>query len=204
MAMILPPPPSAVAGRPPLRSPAHEPAHTMPNEARGRDGEILRRNNRGDTVDQFEVPRHFMEKGWTYQWVRAEALGKADPANMTAHMENGWRPVPSSRMPGYYHPIEYTGAINRDGLVLCERPETLTREAERDAINAARRQKHNQAADFQGVEKMLEDTGGTSHAFAASSAMTDSRGVARPVLNRSVEAVPNSLYPTREYAVGDD
>ena len=197
MAFVLPPPPRAA-----LREPAHEPARPDIRGARGRDGEILTRNNRGDTVDQFELPRAMIERGWSYQWVRASSLGKPDPANLTAHHENGWRPVPANRCPGYFHAHDYTGAIERDGLVLMERPESLNREAEADAINAARRQKHNQAADFQGVEKIFEKTG--AHGFEASSKATDSRGVARPQLKRTIEGVPTALYPSREYAVGDD
>lgn len=196
MAMILPPPPGQV------HAPAHEPLRPELREVRGRNGEILRRNNRADPVDQFELPRHMMEKGWSYQWVRAESLGKADPANLSAHQENGWRPVPADRCPGYFHPLDYKGAITRDGLILMERPQSLTDEANRDALNAARRQKHNQAADFQGVDKILHDAG--AQGFEAPSAKTDSRGVARPQLNRTVEAAPQSLYPRREYAIGDD
>lgn len=203
MAMILPPPLEAVQ-RAQLRQPAHEPARPGVREARGRNGEILTRNNRHDPVDQFELPRQMIERGWSYQWVRRECLGKPDPSNLTSHHENGWRPVPASRCPGYFHPHDYAGSIEREGLVLMERPQSLTDEATRDHIERARRQKHNQAADFQGVEKILDETGGTSHAFAPSSAATDSRGVARPQLKRSVEAAPTSLYPTREYAIGDD
>jgi len=199
MAMILPPPPQQQ-----LREPVHQPARPDIRQARGRDGEILQRNNRGEPADQFELPSRMLERGWSYQWVRASSLGKPDPSNLTSHHENGWRPVPASRCPGHFHPAGYQGAIERDGLVLMERPETLTQDALQDGVNAARRQKHNQAADFQGVERMLDETGGSSHAFAASSAATDSRGVAKPILNRSVEAAPTNLYPKREYAIGDD
>lgn len=199
----LPPPPGA-AGRAPLRNPVHQPARPGILEARGRDGEILTRGNRFDPVDQFELPREMIEKGWTYQWVRKSCIGKDDPANLTNHHMNAWRPVPASRCPGHFHEHSYTGAIERDGLILMERPTSLEHQARADDLNKARRQKHNQAAEFNGVDRMLEETPGAHAGFAVSSAETDSRGVARPILNRSIEAAPTDAYPKREYAIGDD
>ncbi len=200
----LPPPPSQIAGRAPLREPVHQPARPGILEARGRNGEILSRSNRADPVDQFELPREMIEKGWSYQWVRKSCYNKDDPANLTNHHMNAWRPVPATRCPGHFHAHDYTGAIERDGLVLMERPTSLDDEARRDDLAKARRQKHNQAAEFNGVDRLLDETHGSEAGFEVSSAATDHRGVARPMLKRSLEAAPTDAYPKREYAIGDD
>ena len=79
----------------------------------------------------------------------------------------------------------------------------LTQQAIQDGIRAAKRQKHNQAADFQDVDKMLDEAG-SAGAFEGSNDSNDSRGIARGRLKTSVEGVPASLYPKRELAIGDD
>lgn len=174
-------------------------------EARGRDGQILTRNNRtNDVADQFDVPVHMRERGWDLQWVRQTCYGKDDPQNVQNHYENGWRPVPSSRWPGYFHPKEYAGPVNREGLMLMERPMTLTTQAVNDGIDAAKRQRRNQSASFQGIDKMLDETHGRDAGFEAADANTDSKGKARPMLRRGVEKAPLSSYPARTLAVGNE
>lgn len=194
--MRMPPPPGS-ALRDPIRPP-------MRGGVIGRNGEVLTRTNRSnEQADQFDLPAGFAERGWSYQWVRASCHGKPDPANLTTHYENGWRPVPSERKPGYFHPTEYKGPIERDGLVLMERPETLTREAMNDSIRAARLQKHNQTASFTGVDKMLDESG-APEGFEGYSPQNDARGVIMPKLKRTLEGVPETMYPQRELAVGNE
>jgi len=180
----------------------HEP---MRVEVRGRNGEILTRNNRtNERQDQFELPRDMMKPGWSYQWVTVTCYNKETPANVNLHMENGWRPVPATDKPGWFHPVEYNVAIMRDCLMLMERPQVLTDQAVMDGVAAAKRQQHNQSADFAGVEKMLDQTGGTKHAFVAPDRAHDMRGVAAPKLIRTVEGVPDAFYPSRQLAMGDE
>ncbi len=195
----------------PLPRPAHAPAHNAvrpelrSGEVRGRGGEILARNNRNnDGIDQFDVPAHMREKGWSLQWVRHSCYGKEDAQNVHIHMENGWRPVPANRWDGHFHPKGHQGGIIRDGMILMERPETLTDQAIQDGIRAAKSQRSRQSAAFTGVDKMLEETHGAHAGFEASDASNDSRGVARPKLKRSIEQVPPSSYPSRSLAVGDE
>lgn len=174
-------------------------------EARGRNGEILSRNNRSnDVADQFDLPLHMQEAGWSYQWVRTSCYGKPDPQNVHTHMENGWRPIPSSRWPGYFHPPAHTGSIEREGQILMERPLSLTRQAIEDGVRAARKQHRNQTAAFKGVDQMLDETPGHAAGFEASDEHTDSRGIARPMIKRNVERAPVSSYPSRTLAVGDE
>lgn len=186
------------AARPPLREPARP-------EVRGRNGELLTRNNRSNVqAEQFDVPERFREKGWALQWVRSTCHGKPDPQNIQNHMENGFRPVPCSRMPGYFHPDKnHQGVVERDGLVLMERPQSLQDEAEADGIRAARQQRRNQAADFMGVSKVIDEAGAAGY-YEAGGGAEDSRNYAAPKLNRTVEGSPTALYPHRELALSDD
>lgn len=191
--------------------PAHGAVHAAPRpelrsgEVRGRNGEILTRNNRSnDVADQFDLPLHMQEKGWSYQWVRATCYGKPDPQNVHVHEENGWRAVPSNRWPGHFHPPEFKGAVTREGLILMERPAVLTQQAIDDGIRAAKSQRRAQSASFQGVEKLLHETHADAAGFEAASDQTDSRGKARPMLRRTVEQAPLSSYPERTLAVGDE
>jgi hypothetical protein len=189
------------------RPAAHDPVRPSlrSGEVRGRNGEILARNNRyNEGGDQFDVPDHLREKGWSLQWVRESCHGKPDPQNVHNHMENGWRPVPSNRWPGVFHPKEHQGAIAREGMILMERPQTLTDQAIADGINAAKSQRSRQSAAFKGVDKLLDETPGHRAGFEASDASTDSRGVARPMIKRSIEQAPPSSYPSRTLAVGDE
>jgi hypothetical protein len=187
--------PAHQAVRPALRS----------GEVRGRNGEILVRNNRyNEGGDQFDVPEQLREKGWSLQWVRESCHGKPDPQNVHNHMENGWRPVPSNRWPGVFHPKDHQGAIAREGMVLMERPDSLTQQAVEDGIRAARSQRSRQSAAFKGVDKLLDETAGSRAGFEASDETTDSRGVARPMIKRTLEQAPPSSYPSRTLAVGDE
>jgi hypothetical protein len=93
-------------------------------EVIGRDGEVLRRNRQFE--DQYKIPEHIKEKGWSYQWNRHSVYGKEDVADMAAMMDNGWRPVPPSRL-GLGS--ETGDCVIRGGLILMERPQSLTDEA---------------------------------------------------------------------------
>lgn len=194
----LPPP-----GRPVYRDPLRP--DTRAGEVRGRDGSVLTRSNRSnEQADQFDVPAHMRERGWDLQWVRSSCYGKPDPANVQAHLENGWRAVPSERWPGYFHPADWKGAITREGQILMERPIELTQQAIQDGIAAAQRQRRNQSAAFKGVDRVLDETHGREAGFEAPDAHTDSRGFAAPKLRRTVEQVPVSSYPSRTLAVGSE
>jgi hypothetical protein len=176
---------------------------------RGRNGEVLTRSNRSNQqADQFDLPQAMVDaakrEGWSFQWIRTSCFGKSDPANVNAHMENGWRPVPAVRCDGFFHPVGYQGAIERDGLMLVERPLGMTMQAEEDARRAARDQKRKQASQFSNVAAVLDQTGGSNAAFAAADAAHDHRGVARPMLKRTVEGIPESMYPHRDLALGNE
>lgn len=107
--------------------------------ALGRDGSELTRK-RTITSDIFHIPFEMIPQGWAYQWNVLEVTGQPQTAQRLAMAENGWRPVPAERHPGYFMPEGYKGPIIRDGLQLEERPAILNEEAKREELAKARKQ----------------------------------------------------------------
>ncbi len=162
------------------------------DEIRGRDGEVLTRRAMSEgAVSQFHVPDSLKESGWDLQWVRTACLGKDDPANVTNHMENGWRAVPGNR-PGFKDFFRTDGAatIDREGLMLMERPMTLTKQAHDEDYRNSMQQRNAQVEEFA--------------LSGLPSGFDRGYGKAATRVNRSVEGAPIDSYPTRELSVGDD
>lgn len=96
-----------------------------------------RKRKGGQIHDQFEVDLARIPKGMTYEWKRATVLGQGSPQYDVFMREQGFEPVPASRHPEMV--IEgHKGAIIRDGLILMERPEEYTREAQAEDRRNAR------------------------------------------------------------------
>lgn len=133
-----------------LRKPAREAVldePLPPGAVVGRNGEVLSRK-RTNTTDIFYVPEHLKEPGWSYEWKTETVLGEQRIAHQVMLAENGWRAVQAEgRWAGVYMPNGYTGPIRRDGLVLMERPISLTNEAyaeeRRNAANQMRNTKES-------------------------------------------------------------
>jgi len=104
----------------------------------GRDGQPLFRRQTLST-DQFEIPAECKEPGWTMEWKRYTMFGQPDKAYEATLYNNGWRPIPASRWPGVFMPIETPPEtyITRGDLILMERPEALTFEARAEERKAA-------------------------------------------------------------------
>lgn len=100
-----------------------------------------KRTRQSDTLGRFGLPTEEMKQrylpGRTIEWKRHTVLGQEDPAYSVDLRRWGWEPVHSHQMPGIM-PKGYKGAIIRDGLMLYERPEELTREARAEESIAAR------------------------------------------------------------------
>lgn len=123
-----------------VREPMREGMRDVPEGravAVGRDGKPVYRRTT-NASDPFWIDPTMIEKGWTYEWKRHSTLNQEDPGYAAELAQNGWTPVPAERHPGYFMPADYTGAVIRRGLILMERPETLTQEA-RDEERAAAR-----------------------------------------------------------------
>ena len=138
------------------REPARDPARDGAVVVEGRSGEVLSRHRTG-VSDPFEIPAHMIPKGWRYQWNSVSVHGNKDVVmdqSMTMH-ENGWRPVPAERHPGFFVPHGTKGEVLRGGQRLEERPEALCVEAQLEDQRTAKRliADRNESLKLSGVTK---------------------------------------------------
>lgn len=103
-------------------------------ELRGHIGDL------DEGTDNFYVDPNIIPDGWSYEWKTRTVLGKEDPAYQVALARTGWEPVPADRHP-VYMPKDYAGkTIERDGMVLMERPLEITRDIQNIDQKRARSQ----------------------------------------------------------------
>lgn len=127
-----------VVTRAPMRGPIRQPVLRDKHgrvAALGRDGILLSRKVT-ETGDIFHIDNELIPAGWTYQWITSQVIGKSQ--KISHFMQNGWTPVPASRHPGLFMPLDYEGAIEQEGLMLVERPKVLTDDARREEMDRAR------------------------------------------------------------------
>ena len=90
------------------------------------------REHRGDFLDgtdSFAIDPRIIPDGWSYEWKVMSVMGAKNPSNEIAIARAGWDPVPVSRHPELM-PKGWTGVtIERDGMMLMERPKEITDEA---------------------------------------------------------------------------
>lgn len=128
-------------GRKPARTAVKEgPVKLRDGEYRGRNGELLVRE-RYSTPNKFDFPKSLKEPGWSYQWIRHSTLGDLSHSELPLMKRNGWREVPPDQLKGYFKDMipEGQSFIEIDGMVLVERPEGMTKEAQQDALDEANR-----------------------------------------------------------------
>lgn len=117
-----------------------------PRERAKKRADAIRNNRSGidlDDVDRFAIDHNMIPDGWTYEWKRHTIYGQEDPSYQVRLAAGGWEPVPANRdarhlalMPtGWKNPI-----IERDGMILMERPLELTEEARDVELRRARNQ----------------------------------------------------------------
>ena len=117
--------------------------------ARDRDGNAVYR--RRDAIsDPFAIPEDLTEADWDRQWIRVSVHGWEDVDNQVGMQENGWRPISANR-PGWegrFMPPGYKGAIQKSGLMLMERPMSLTEEARAEERRVTKGQTETQRQSF--------------------------------------------------------
>lgn len=102
----------------------------------------IRQHLKGDSsegVDRFYIDPHVIPDGWSYEWKRKTIWGKEDPAHEVELARKGWEPVPASRHPEMM-PKGNWQTIERDGMILMERPKVLTDDAHNSNLKNARLQ----------------------------------------------------------------
>lgn len=93
-----------------------------------------------DGVDKFFVDRRAIPDAWEYEWKRRTVYNQEDPAYQTQLAQKGWDPVPRSRHPEMM-PVGWSGdTIERDGMVLMERPKQISDMARDADLRRAKQQ----------------------------------------------------------------
>ena len=130
-----------------------------------------------ENVDQYFIDPRIVPEGWSYEWKRKSIYNQEDPSYQVKLADGGWTPVPANRdsrhkalMPtGNYNTIE------RDGMILMERPKELTDEAKSIELRRARNQ-------VRAKEAQLSTT--------PDGTMTREDSRVRPQVKKSYEAMP--------------
>lgn len=108
------------------------------------DGErVMRRRRR--TEDKFYIDPKVIPTNTSYEWKRTKCFGQPDSDHQVDLRENGWKPVPAHRHPSMM-PDGHTGAIEKNGQMLMERPKYLTQEARQEDYDIAREQVRSKEA----------------------------------------------------------
>lgn len=131
----------AIEQRPPVREAARpedsrERAAKRAAELRGNFGE----NGMDEGTDRFYVDPKTIPDGWSYEWKVKSVLGKEDPAQEVEYARKGWEAVPADRHPEMMPKDARGRAIERDGMILMERPAEITAEARQIEARRARAQ----------------------------------------------------------------
>ena len=169
----------------PAREPAREtPPHLKRGQYLGRGGKILTRE-KPTSYNLFDFPDTIKEPGWSYQWCRMATLNNADGDHneIPVMTRAGWEPVNPSQLNGYFaNENKGRDHIVRDGLMLMERPEEMTRDAQLEAKSAA------DAAFQRGLGHVSDDM------YSLPTGFVYDRGATR--INRdSYEPTPQDLKP---------
>ncbi len=130
---------SAAQSPPPL---APKPREEDPRARAARRALELREQGSSDDdgVDKFYVDPKIIPDGWSYEWKTFTVLGKENPSYQVAMAHKGWEAVPRARHP-HLMPINHQGeTIERDGMILMERPLEITQEARARDLRVARAQ----------------------------------------------------------------
>lgn len=131
----------------------------------GRDGKELTRKRRSNT-NPFYIDPSIIPDGWEYQW-NVYTVYNEPAVGQRVHMaENGWRPVPAEKHPGYFMPEGHKGDIIRDGLILEERPKILSDEARMEERSKAVAQKRGAREQF-GIQNLPESMSARTPGVAA-------------------------------------
>lgn len=107
--------------------------------------------NDDEGTDKFYIDPKCIPDGWSYEWKRFTTLGKEDPSYQVAMAHKGWEAVPASRHPNMM-PLGFQGnTIEREGMLLMERPLEITNEAKARDLRIARGQVEGKQAQLSGA-----------------------------------------------------
>jgi hypothetical protein len=125
--------------RPPMREDVANREDDHMDRAARRIAELRGHNNANldEGIDKFKAPEP--PPGWSYEWKMKNVMGWEDPSHHNRVESGGWEAVSARRHPEMM-PKGYSGAIEREGMVLCERPAEITNERKQRDLMMARQQ----------------------------------------------------------------
>lgn len=132
----------SMAGRPDVRANLREDSPARRAAQRAAEIRAHRAGLDPDNEDKFFIDPRIVPEGWSYEWKRKSVYNQEDPSYQIRLADGGWTPVPASR-DDRHKALMPTGAYNtieRDGMVLMERPLELTEEAKALELRRARNQ----------------------------------------------------------------
>jgi len=91
-----------------------------------------------DGMDKFRAPP--APPGWEYEWKRRLLLGQEDPSYQVSLARQGWEAVPTYRHPEMMPLQGNHPTIERDGMILMQRPGVISDEARAAELTRARNQ----------------------------------------------------------------
>lgn len=115
-------------------------------EARGEqrpNAERLQRR-RGYSSDIFHIDPALIPDGMSWEWKRKTVFGQEDKIHMVGLRENHWEPVQVTEANRHLVGEGQTGAIERQGMILMQRPKYLTEDAHQEALQASIAQRQGQ------------------------------------------------------------
>ena len=109
-----------------------EPVHTEARRTRQRRSTI--------NDDPFFIPLDEIPEGSSYEWKRYSNVGEENPFYLAQMRSQGWEPVDPKRHPNWVPPGYTQPNIIKGGMLLMERPLSLTQEAKAEQRQLAKQQ----------------------------------------------------------------
>jgi hypothetical protein len=177
------------------------PMRPADGQVRGRSGEILTRGRTSGSgyFSEFDIPEHLRDPNWDLIWGRQSVHGKPDPANINMLHDNGWRPASRENYKSVMPDLQQGGIIERDGLILMERPMALSHEALDEARRDALELREVQTEAF-GGRKLPKGFDKGYYARNRDGTAMDGR---KNIKRGEFERAPKELRPAYEYATDD-
>lgn len=132
------------------------------------------RRGEGQASDKFYFDETIVPPGWSYEWKTKFVLGQENRPYYLNLLREGWEPVPAKRHPEMMPQGDYN-TIEREGMILMERPLELTEEARRRNLMLAKQQVRAKEAQL-------------TNAPEGTFERDDPR--VRPVIKKNFEAIP--------------
>lgn len=104
-----------------------------------------------DGVDKFYIDPRMIPDGWSYEWKTLAVLGKENPSYQVSLAHRGWEAVPRTRHPEMMPENHRAETIEREGMILMERPKEITDEVKALEHKKARDQVRSKEQQLSGA-----------------------------------------------------